>query len=210
MSGRDDMIDRYLAGEVPAEALGESERAEELRLRELLGAVRDDTPARAGFRASVMRAIEQDAEPLWKRAAAWWLEPRPVRIRPAVGALAMASAVLLFVWAERSRDVGPAAVDAPIQAVTRFVLVAPGASSVHLTGDFVGWSPESIALEDPRGTGVWTADVPLPPGVYQYTFVLDGTEWVPDPRAVSQVDDGFGQVNSVVIVPSPSDTRGEA
>jgi hypothetical protein len=204
------MIDRYLAGEAPAEALTESERAEEARLRELLATVKDDTPARVGFRADVMRAIEQDATPLWKRLAAWWLEPRPVRIRPAVGALAVASAVLLFVWSGRGSDVEPVAVTAPVQAVTRFVLVAPGASTVHLTGDFIGWSPEGIALEDPRGTGVWTADVPLPPGVYQYTFVLDGTEWVPDPRAVSQVDDGFGQVNSVVIVSSPSDVRGEA
>jgi hypothetical protein len=55
-------------------------------------------------------------------------------------------------------------------------------------------------LEDLRGTGVWTADVLLPPGVYQYTFIVDGTEWRPDPTAFSQVDDGFGQVNSVVIV----------
>jgi 1,4-alpha-glucan branching enzyme len=91
------------------------------------------------------------------------------------------------------------------QTVTRFVLVAPGASSVHLTGDFLSWSREGIALDDPRGTGVWTADVPLQPGVYQYTFVIDGTEWVPDPRAVSQVDDGFGQVNSVVIVSGGSE-----
>jgi hypothetical protein len=201
VTGRDDMIDRYLAGEVPAEALTESERAEEARLRELLGAVRDDARARTGFRAGVMRAIEHDSTPLWKRLAGWWIEPRPVRIRPAVGALAMASAVLLFVWSGRSPEVDTTVVSTPVQQVTRFVLVAPNASSVHLTGDFVGWSPEGIALADPRGTGVWTADVPLPPGVYQYTFVLDGTEWIPDPRAVSQVDDGFGQVNSVVIVP---------
>jgi 1,4-alpha-glucan branching enzyme len=112
--------------------------------------------------------------------------------------------VLAFLWSESGSDGERAGADAPIQPiqmVTRFVLVAPEASTVHLTGDFIGWSPEGIALEDPRGTGIWTADVPLPPGVYQYTFVVDGTEWVPDPRAVSQVDDGFGQLNSVVIVP---------
>lgn len=183
------------------EVLSESERAEENRLRELLSVMKDDTPARAGFRASVLRAIERERPPLWKRALAWWLEPHPVRIRPAVGALAMASAVLLFLWSGQGPDGEPADVSAPIQMVTRFVLVAPEASSVRLTGDFVGWSAEGIALEDPRGTGIWSADVPLQPGVYQYTFVVNGTEWVPDPRAVSQVDDGFGQLNSVVIVP---------
>jgi hypothetical protein len=43
--------------------------------------------------------------------------------------------------------------------------------------------------------------VALPPGVYQYTFIVDGARWQPDPLAVSQVSDGFGQVNSVLIVP---------
>jgi 1,4-alpha-glucan branching enzyme len=95
--------------------------------------------------------------------------------------------------------------DGPAEVATTFVLVAPQASSVHLTGDFLSWSREGIALEDLRGTGIWTADVSLPPGVYQYTFVIDGSEWIPDPRAVSQVDDGFGQLNSVVIVPAEGD-----
>jgi hypothetical protein len=199
-----DALDRYLAGDLPLEALPERERLEEIRLREALDTVREDVRAPASFRADVMRAVAAEPTPLSKRLADWWLQPQPLRIRPAVGALALAASVaLVLVLRPGAAPTGqPVAVDAPPQVVTRFVLVAPEASSVHLTGDFVSWSPDGIALEDPRGTGIWTTDVTLPPGVYQYTFVVNGSEWVPDPRAVSQVDDGFGQLNSVVIVPA--------
>jgi hypothetical protein len=181
----------------------EMEPPEEARVRELLGVLKEDVRAPASFRVEVMEAVERATASRWKRLADWWIEPRAVRIRPAVGALALAASLALLVLTRDEPPVAPtAAVDpAPAQVVTRFVLIAPEAASVHLTGDFVSWSREGIALEDPRGTGIWTTDVTLPPGVYQYTFVVNGTEWVPDPRAVSQVDDGFGQVNSVVIVP---------
>lgn len=189
-------------GGAPDPMTGE-EHAEDARLRELLGLLTEDVRAPAGFRADVMRTVEASADSRWRRMAGWWLEPRPVRIRPAVGALALAASIALVLFGVPGEEplAPPAAVSSPAPQVTRFVLIAPGAASVQLTGDFVEWSRAGIALEDPRGTGVWTADVALPPGVYQYTFVVNGTEWVPDPRAVSQVDDGFGQVNSVLIVP---------
>lgn len=172
-------------------------------MRELLGVLKEDVRAPASFRFEVMEAVERAAVSPWKRVADWWLEPRPVRIRPAVGALALAASLALLVLLPGEEPVAPTAAvgPAPAQVVTRFVLIAPEAASVHLTGDFVSWNREGIALEDPRGTGIWTTDVTLPPGVYQYTFVVNGTQWVPDPRAVSQVDDGFGQMNSVLIVP---------
>jgi hypothetical protein len=167
---------------------------------ELLETAREEAHAPPGFHASVMRAVEELPESPLRRFADWWLSPR-VRVSPALGALAVAATAVLF-YLLPGGDAGPAAgATEGGQMVTRFVLVAPEASSVRLTGDFLAWSREGIELADPRGTGVWTADVSLEPGVYQYTFVIDGTRWVPDPTAASYVDDGFGQVNSVVIVP---------
>ena len=153
-----------------------------------------------------MGAVALVQPPFWRRVLDWCLRPRTVRLSPASGALALAASAAVFVlWPGSAPTSGPAVGAGATEVITRFVFVAPEASSVRLTGDFASWSREGIELEDLRGTGIWTADVPLPPGIYQYTFIVNGTEWRPDPRAVSQVDDGFGQVNSVVIVSAESE-----
>jgi hypothetical protein len=48
--------------------------------------------------------------------------------------------------------------------------------------------------------GAWTVTLPLEPGRYKYMFVVDGHEWVVDPFAVEQADDGFGSRNAVLDV----------
>lgn len=197
-----EQLSQYLTGELPLDRLPDETRLVEVRLRELLATLEEDVQGSAEFRDGVMRRVAQVPASSWRRAVTWWLRPHTIRVRPAAGALAIAaSAVLLLLWSGSGRqESGGEPAQAASQVLTRFVLVAPEASSVHVTGDFSSWSKQGIALEDLRGTGIWTADVMLPPGIYQYTFILNGNEWVADPRAVSQVDDGFGQTNSVVIV----------
>lgn len=180
------------------------EHRDEARLRELLGTLREDVRAPAQLRDAVMREIELEADrPSWAaRLFEWALRPRMVPVSPAVSALAAASLAALMLVRPLPEPVALSVVeaDAPVRVVTRFVLVAPGASSVHVTGDFNSWSREGVALEDLRGSGIWTGDIALPPGVHEYTFVVDAAEWVPDPTAVLQVDDGFGQLNSILVV----------
>lgn len=178
------------------------EDRDEQRIAEVLGTLREDVHAPAALREAVMRRIEAEPSAL-ARLVEWALRPRLIPVSPAFGALAAAAiAALVLVWPSTTPSpTSTQAVDAPVRVVTRFVLVAPEAASVRLTGDFNSWQGEGVALEELRGTGIWTADVSLSPGVHQYTFVVNGTEWVPDPRAVLQVDDGFGQVNSIVVVP---------
>jgi hypothetical protein len=179
-----------------------TEPPDEARLRELLDTLREDVRAPVEILDSVMREIDKDRVVLGARVARWALRPRMVPISPAFGGLAVAAgAALVVLWPAPRPALEPAVVvDSASGVATRFVLVAPGAESVHLTGDFNSWSREGIALEDLRGTGIWTADVTLPPGVHQYTFVLNGSEWVPDPSAALQVDDGFGQMNSILVI----------
>ena len=77
---------------------------------------------------------------------------------------------------------------------------APAATSVAVVGDFNKWDPQRNLMVRASREGVWGAKLRLPPGVYQYSFVVDGKVWEVDPRARSFVEDGFGGKNSVIIV----------
>jgi len=78
-----------------------------------------------------------------------------------------------------------------------FVVYDPDAESVVVVGDFNAWEPTSLA--DENGDGIWTAAIPLPPGRYEYAFVIDGRWWGQDPRADEYVKT-FGQFSSVLYV----------
>jgi hypothetical protein len=80
-----------------------------------------------------------------------------------------------------------------------FSLEAPQATRVSLVGDFNNWDPAATPLA--RGSaGRWEAIVPLTPGRYQFTFVVDGSRWVRDPSLPQALGDDFGQPTSVITV----------
>ena len=72
--------------------------------------------------------------------------------------------------------------------------------SVCLSGDFNDWSSESHCLQ--RKGDIWSIQLVLPPGRYRYGFLLDKRDWVCDPDALLQEDDGFGKKNSVLVIDS--------
>ncbi len=74
------------------------------------------------------------------------------------------------------------------------------AKTVSIVGDFNDWQVGKNVLSDPDGDGIWTGEITLKPGKYQYVFVIDGKRWIPDPRAKEISKDGFGGVNSVIEV----------
>jgi chromosome partitioning protein len=80
----------------------------------------------------------------------------------------------------------------------RFVLDAPQALDVRVTGSFTGWSYEGVPLER-REDGSWSRVIEIPSGAYEYRFILDGV-WVKDPNNLESVLNEFGQENSVVVV----------
>ena len=75
------------------------------------------------------------------------------------------------------------------------------ASSVHLAGEFNGWSTSATPMADKDGDGVWTVTIELQPGRYEYKFVIDGgVAWEPDPGNPETVDDNHGGQNSVLVI----------
>ena len=67
---------------------------------------------------------------------------------------------------------------------------------IFLAGNFNDWKPDNPQyLMTDDGTGTWTITVKLPPGTYQYKYVIEGTSWVKDPYSPADAPDGFGGRN---------------
>jgi hypothetical protein len=140
-----------------------------------------------------------------QRLAAWLWRPVSVRFRPAFALAGLAVAALAGVLVVPRLSPAPAAIvagsgpDAPLYV--QFRLSAPGASRVEVAGSFTDWRPEYELTEvEP---GLWSVMVPLRPGVYDYTFVIDGERMVVDPYA-PRVADSYGGSNSRLFLPAPS------
>lgn len=89
----------------------------------------------------------------------------------------------------------------PEPATVRVLLVleAPQASRVSAVGDWNAWDSQANPLSDPEGDGVWTVEIQVRRGAeLRYQFLIDGQEWIPDPRVPFQVDDGFGGTASIL------------
>ena len=86
---------------------------------------------------------------------------------------------------------------APARVRVTFVFHAPEARRVSLEGNFNDGDPERDVMQT-DAEGRWTAELDIPPGRYEYQFVVDGSTFVPDPEALEWRDDGFGRKNAVL------------
>lgn len=80
-----------------------------------------------------------------------------------------------------------------------FTLEAPAAAEVLLTGEFTNWSRQGVKLTRDERDGTWKTTVDIPPGEYEYRFIVDGV-WIRDPNNRDYVRNEFGQENSLLIV----------
>jgi len=180
-----------------------------------------------GFSDRVMQAIEKSdrkkaAEPfdVIKKVRRWlesvWI-PRTVTWRPAYG---LAVALLLLITVSLPfyliPDAGlqePAAdteagITESVQTVSqaqeqvwlRFVYIDRNAESISVAGDFSDWEPIPLNKQVVNGEQVWTGLVSMSRGEHRYMFVKDGEEWVTDPLASVQREDGFGNKNAVIYL----------
>ena len=90
----------------------------------------------------------------------------------------------------------------PVQTtlVMRLGLAQPEAKAVCVAGSFNGWRP-AVSPMIHLGNGHWAKVLSLPPGRYEYRFVVDG-QWVDDPAAKVFVPNPYGSQNAVLMVSS--------
>ncbi|HEX6614901.1 MAG TPA: glycogen-binding domain-containing protein [Gemmatimonadales bacterium] len=199
----EDRIQRALDGELPAESLAPHERAELQQYRAIIGTALG--PIRRVPAINVVPEVMRRVAPRSNRllhalgaAVRWLWSPRALTLRPAYG-LAGALAVAAVISASLSQPATPDRAR-PARMMVQFRLGDAQAHEVALAGDFNGWQPNHQLHE--VQPGVWAVDVALPPGVYNYVFVVDGKAWRLDPLA-PRVTDGFGGSSSRVSVLAP-------
>lgn len=77
-------------------------------------------------------------------------------------------------------------------------IIAPDAKEVFVAGSFNDWHTAAIPLKSLPG-GEWRGELKLPPGRYEYLFVVDG-KWLADPAARETAPNPFGGTNCILCV----------
>jgi hypothetical protein len=80
-----------------------------------------------------------------------------------------------------------------------FSYYSPRAASVKLVGDFNNWAEDEAFPMQCDEEGIWSKEIPLTPGSYEYKFVVDDN-WLLDQTNPNKVETSFGVHNSVIEV----------
>lgn len=75
------------------------------------------------------------------------------------------------------------------------------AKKVILTGNFNDWNERDLIMMKSQNS--WKLPVYINDGTYQYKFIVD-KNWITDPQCKNNIDDGYGNINSVVSIGNPT------
>lgn len=169
-------------------------------------------PVDPAARARLSEALRREREaprpgPVVPRTLRWWW---PLGLAAAAGVAGFAVRGWISAPAAAPTPVATAPSPALVRQVAapgeyggrvvQFTLVAPGASSVAVVGDFNAWNAAQTPMRRVSGGDVWVATMPLPPGQHTYAFVVNGREWRADPQAPRATEDEFGTPKSIVLI----------
>ncbi len=73
----------------------------------------------------------------------------------------------------------------------------PKATAVAVVGDFNDWNKDKNPLK--LENGVWKGSLTLKPGRHEYKFVVNNTDWIPDPKSSETVADKYGGRSSILV-----------
>ena len=88
--------------------------------------------------------------------------------------------------------------DAALYPVTFVYNGTPGVQA-SLAGSFNDWEPEKNPMICKETAGVYSCDLLLPAGSYEYKLVVDG-EWLTDQDNPNFSANDFGTLNSVINI----------
>jgi hypothetical protein len=181
--------------------------------RRVARALRADVPLASDERArrAVMervRAAAADGHPIRRRTASWHRVSRQSIVGLSLAA-GIGGVSTLSIISPDARPVGQGLSSAVIGdtvvstlrdtlRLVRLMLEAPDARRVAVAGDFNAWDAEATPLSRDEGSRRWSVTLALHAGEHRYAFVVDGTRWVPDPRAEHSVEGADGRIYSLL------------
>ncbi|HUQ81528.1 MAG TPA: isoamylase early set domain-containing protein [Gemmatimonadaceae bacterium] len=175
----------------------------------------------SSFEARVMASLDPSALSLsderMKASTPWLLRPRTFYVSPLAG-LAVAAGLVAIITMSVLRTNPSSTVAVAPPKEDEFVLPGPitnvaavptvyaapftyidrSAKTVALVGSFNDWDATKNVLTQ-TSDSVWSTNVMLAPGRYEYQLVVDG-KWIADPSAQRSAGSDFGPANSVMIV----------
>lgn len=155
----------------------------------------------ADLRPGIMASLAPK-KPGWAaRLRRFLVQPRtvtfvPIKWAPALAVLLLLAVIPRLTSMDNARKPMAEAVTTR-QASLTFTFEHPHARQVALIGTFNRWMPDGQVKTEKQGD-VWIFHVDVDPGRYEYAFLVDGQEIVPDPRAAFRRNNGFGIPNSIV------------
>ena len=75
----------------------------------------------------------------------------------------------------------------------------PDARTASVVGSFNNWDPDETLMQK-NENGIWAVTLVLSPGRYSYKFLIDGSIKITDPRSELVEPDGFGGLNSILVI----------
>lgn len=76
-----------------------------------------------------------------------------------------------------------------------------GVQSVSVAGDWNDWNPEAQPMRQIDHSGTWEITIQVKKGVdLRYQFIVNKTNWLPDPLAPIKVQDQYGGTNSILHI----------
>ena len=189
-------------------------------IEEIAGELRRPVRFDSSFESSVMAALEPPVVPSpvkQKESTPWLLRPRPFHVSPLAGLAVAAGLVAIIAMSvlrtAPSTEIAESPNEAPQGAVlpgqflpasaavpvsTPITYIDRAARSVAVVGNFNDWDATKNVLVR-TSDSVWTANIGLMPGRYEYQLVVDG-KLIADPSAQQSAKSEFGTANSVLIV----------
>src|SRR5262245_886119 len=182
-------IDDYLDGTVDRRVLTPEERTHVDVLERAIEETRafiDERPA-PDLTIGVMHAIQADRATSHRPSTfarvtrgIWTRRVISLRFRPAYVIVAAAAVAIVAVLVPLSKPRGvtgstQSGADSSQRLLVQFRLQATEASTVQLAGSFTNWQPQYELHQS--APGIWTITLPLPLGVHDYAFVIDGQRW---------------------------------